>query len=63
MDTAKETKIAELQFGKMIIEYFGWNLSIQITGSKSAIRRIKKLDHGITLEMLINANGKLAKAI
>jgi hypothetical protein len=46
-----------------MIGYFGYNIAIQVVGSDYAIRRIHRLDSGITLDMLLEANEKMAEAI
>lgn len=56
-------KEIELHHGKMMIGYFGYNIAIQVVGSDYAIRRIHRLDSGITLDMLLEANEKMEAAI
>lgn len=63
MNVVVETKIAELSHGKMLIGLVGTAKATEIIGSYHAVRRIKRLDQRISLDMILKANDDLAKHI
>ena len=63
MDTIREIKLAELRHGKMMIGLFGTTKATEIIGSYHAVRRIKRLDQRISLDMILKANDDLANVI
>lgn len=61
--TVATIKQAELTHGKAMVDFFGPKKSTKIIGSYHAVRRIKKLDHELSLDMLFDANEKLENAL
>ena len=63
MESRDEIKLAELRHGKMLIGLFGTAKATEIIGSYHAVRRIKRLDQRISLDMILKANDDLANVI
>lgn len=57
--SVSQIKLAELRHGKMLIGLFGTAKATEIIGSYHAVRRIKRLDQRISLDMILKANTML----